>query len=842
MAQRHFYTWIHDTDGTKNDSFVPSSYISSYWNSLIFDVNHRTIWHQGMPYGNAYPGTASYGEVFNDIDNNVGKAAYGHAEGYHTTVTYIGSDNEYSAGAHAEGISTIGYAKAVHTEGVFTAAYAVGSHVEGLYNISYGSYSHAEGGSNTTYGTYSHAEGDGCIARGTSSHAEGSQTNAIKDYSHSEGNKTNASGESSHAEGSGSEATAMAAHAEGETTHATGRAAHAEGINTQSSGNYAHAENNNTVANGESSHAEGIGTIAWTQFSHAEGVETTANGEGSHVEGYKNKTTNNAKYSHVEGSSNTDNGLTNHIEGYNNSTIGLNATYTHVEGYENKDISGTAAHVSGYNNKNIGDRTSVSGQNNNVASSNSVVGGDKNIDKNGVNNFVVGNTNTLNSVNNGIVSGTTNKVTSSDNSIVSGNNNEVTGNNNLVLGVNTNIKSTNSIIIGEDNIILNDDIKEHNALVGKGLTVHNNYEMSIGKYNFSYWEGGDERSLDGKTTNTNNKNKTIFSLGIGDVDTRKNALDVRENGTAYLYNISYTWDNGWEEDKKAFPEGLYPIATTSYVLRHGVGMKNWIFDKAGNQAYTTAEYFNDYITPNNAYGPYSHAEGKQTYTYYTSTGGHAEGIGTQVRNEGEHASGKYNQSILGSTLFTIGSGQSTVSRSNQFTVYYGDGASDGIAKLQNDVVVANRSGVSATDESLNWYTTSKATYLWSGSYDNYTDMITSKGNADMNTIYFIEDGDANDRNDFVTKDDITYIIEKMNAATDQKIHGVVKSASSIQTSDPLLSVIANSCSAPADTTYIWTGSDTEYDNIKSSIDEILSDESNVSYWIVKNMQFVIHNR
>ena len=62
MANKLFYTYIHGTD-YKNDSFVPDKMIYSYWDSLIFDVNHRTIWHQGMPFGNVYPGTLSYGEI-----------------------------------------------------------------------------------------------------------------------------------------------------------------------------------------------------------------------------------------------------------------------------------------------------------------------------------------------------------------------------------------------------------------------------------------------------------------------------------------------------------------------------------------------------------------------------------------------------------------------------------------------------------------------------------------------------------------------------------------------------------------------------------------------------------
>ena len=178
MANKLFYSYIHGTD-YKNDSFVPSKMIYSYWDSLIFDVNHRTIWHQGMPFGNVYPGTLSYGEIFNDLQNNIALGAYSHAEGY----------------------STIAKSNYSHAEGYKTFVNGVNGHVEGNSSYSLGENSHAEGNFSYSKGINSHAEGDKSEAQGRNSHAEGFITYAIGEDSHAEGNNTYAKAKGSHSEG-----------------------------------------------------------------------------------------------------------------------------------------------------------------------------------------------------------------------------------------------------------------------------------------------------------------------------------------------------------------------------------------------------------------------------------------------------------------------------------------------------------------------------------------------------------------------------------------------------------------------------------------------------------------
>ena len=161
MSNKLFYSYIHPEVpvGDIYNSYIPVSYMAAYYDSLVFDVNHRTIWHEGMPYGNVYPGTVAYGEVFNDIDNNIARGRYSTAEG--------GISYAFGSYSHAEGYAT----------------YATGdfSHAEGYVTIAYASYSHTEG-----YKTYVHgiihdynedaSENIKNVIDGFGSHAEGGQT------------------------------------------------------------------------------------------------------------------------------------------------------------------------------------------------------------------------------------------------------------------------------------------------------------------------------------------------------------------------------------------------------------------------------------------------------------------------------------------------------------------------------------------------------------------------------------------------------------------------------------------------------------------------------------------
>lgn len=136
---------------------------------------------------------------------------------------------------------------------------------------------------NTTNGAF--AEGDRNIndggtirkmpsATGVMAHAEGVNSSASARAAHAEGTNTVASGVDAHAEGSGSQATASHTHAEGQSTKASQNSAHAEGNATQAAAHYSHAEGDSTITSGSAAHAEGMNTSAEDNAAHAEGISS----------------------------------------------------------------------------------------------------------------------------------------------------------------------------------------------------------------------------------------------------------------------------------------------------------------------------------------------------------------------------------------------------------------------------------------------------------------------------------------------------------------------------------------------------------------------------------------
>ena len=195
------------------------------------------------------PGTASFAEVFNDIDNNVASGNYSHAEGNSTTA--------YGASSHAEGqsrrvsLTLTGEANAT----TYTLSAANSNIKVGLiinYDTVYAEITAYDSTAltvtvdktlSTTALASAGAELVLGIAYGTASHSEGYYTTASGAFSHAEGFHTTASNQRSHAEGSG----------------------------TIASGNSSHAEGRNTIASGGASHAEGSGTIAGSGHQHVQG-------------------------------------------------------------------------------------------------------------------------------------------------------------------------------------------------------------------------------------------------------------------------------------------------------------------------------------------------------------------------------------------------------------------------------------------------------------------------------------------------------------------------------------------------------------------------------------------
>ena len=130
-------------------------------------------------------------------------------------------------------------------------------------------------GNAEAYGEMSTAEGRSSLAVGIRSHAEGTKTVTVGSNAHSEGMQSVARGDHSHAEGI--------------LTQANGVASHAEGNETLASQNQSHAEGQKTVASGYASHAEGERTSAKANGAHSEGADTVAEGYASHAEGISTK-------------------------------------------------------------------------------------------------------------------------------------------------------------------------------------------------------------------------------------------------------------------------------------------------------------------------------------------------------------------------------------------------------------------------------------------------------------------------------------------------------------------------------------------------------------------------
>ena len=864
MANKLFYTYIHGTD-YKNDSFVPSKMIYSYWDSLIFDVNHRTIWHQGMPFGNVYPGTLSYGEIFNDLQNNIALGTYSHAEGYSTIAKsnyshaegyktfvdgvngHVEGNSSYSLGenSHAEG--SFSYSKGInsHAEGDKSEAQGRNSHAEGFITYAIGEDSHAEG--NNTYaqakGSHSegnitkveqeaengHAEGYNTIVSAKNAHAEGNTTKAIGENSHvegynskatsinshAEGSYTTAASENSHAEGYKSQATSTNTHAEGNTTQATGENSHSEGYNTEAKAKNTHAEGNHTISAGENSHTEGAETGVYSPYAHAEGNTNTINtlSDSSHIEGSNNRISF-SKSSHVEGDSNVNGGnigvITNshysHVEGLNNYNYSINS---HVEGKDTYNF-GKESHIEGVGNLNYAHTSHIEGYANTIGKSIGDtkyvhVGGNNNtVYPNSENNVIYGSSNKVK----GIYSEVNGKLINSyaNYSVLRGSSLEINSKD-----IENNQKGIDFVNVSGDNITVRENAT-YGFAHGSHITLQSPYEVGFGRYTYSHLEGPNK-----------DKQNTIFMIGNGGPGNESNALDVRENGISYLYKGIYTWDyvEDYPYSTVANNESSYcitkrqlaQVATVTYVMRNSAGRRNFYplddptNPETANPRFIGAEYFNNYgdtySSPNNAYANFCHAEGWGTYCHTGASYSHAEGCGTETRNPGEHASGNWNKSS-DNTLFSVGWGTNNIDRSNAFEIKR-EPTSDGIAFIDKKPIVT--SILNGTGP----------TYMWKGYYADYIKIKQ----VDPNTLYFIYDGDASTRNDFISIDQMDDIVNrKVEEKFKQYTQGILYNANY----NPKFTEHGGD----SNFSYVWTGDITDFAGLGS----LANDDNTV--FIIRN--------
>lgn len=229
-------------DVIEKNANIPSDFLTANSiNGIVTDPENRTIWINGMPFGNAYTTPISkntsddsfHAEIFNDYGNtdntvstlNITDTGVNKLGKISDTVsrqnTFTTVEFEQLLKNDGSDININNFINTVETTDTTTG------HI-----ITASDYSHAEGYSNTiTNSKIAHVSGAKNIAKDAS-------------YSHIEGIFNKASGEGSHIEGfhNTTQEKALFSHAEGLYTDATSIASHTEGIGTITANVGEHAE------------------------------------------------------------------------------------------------------------------------------------------------------------------------------------------------------------------------------------------------------------------------------------------------------------------------------------------------------------------------------------------------------------------------------------------------------------------------------------------------------------------------------------------------------------------------------------------------------------------------
>lgn len=333
------------------------------------------------------------------------------------------------------------------------------------------------------------------------------------------------SGYQSHAEGNNTQATNNQTHAEGNNTVASGYQAHAEGDGTHATGSKSHAEGSSTEATGDESHAEGDSTHATGYYSHAEGSSTYATGSTSHAEGGSCRA--DGSYSHAEGSNTTASSFGSHAEG-SNSQVLTNSDASHAEGY-NTRASGTASHSEGYNTKAQAQYSHVEGYY---------------------------------------------CETSGNASHAQGHYAKAKSNHSSANGYYVETEAVYETSFGMYNKTINDgsNIPWYSAsyvsyAVGDKVKVSDDQTNSIYQCNTAITApAGEFDSSKWTVVGTyDGENPILFSVGNGEYGTRKNALEIRRDGTFYL--------NGIELPKPPSTDGTYALQCT---VSNGTISYTWV--------------------------------------------------------------------------------------------------------------------------------------------------------------------------------------------------------------------------------------------------------------------------
>lgn len=350
-------------------------------------------------------------------------------------------------------------------------------------------------------------------------------------------------------------------------------------------------------------------------------IKSTATGLMSHAEGSNTKA--NGRSSHAEGQETIASGYYSHSEGYKSKA---QKGTCHAEG-NNTTASGDAAHAEGYS-------TTASGKFAHAEGSSTQATGDS-AHTEGSYAIAIGSSSHA--------EGTRTKA--------NGNNSHTEGASTVTNGSNTHAE-------------------------GRFTKTLCNSEHAQGSYNVSHKATNSTSSFDGNAGNT------IHSIGIGTAeDARKNAVEVMQNGDAYLFGVG-NYDGVHIKGETGAPSGLKTLQETVNGKQDKLTAGQNIYIGGNTISAEGYEYFpNNSIITNGAScttdGESSHAEGYQCVTEQTAPYSHAEGWETVVRNQNEHAQGKHNVSHTvdatvtnheGNTIVSVGIGEDDANRKNAFEI------------------------------------------------------------------------------------------------------------------------------------------------------------------------------
>ena len=365
-------------------------------------------------------------------------------------------------------------------------------------------------------GNYSTVEGKGCVTGGTHSSYDltpDTADSSAGSYAHAEGRYTIASG-------------AQGSHAEGDRTLASGKQSHAEGASTVASGSYSHAEGGLTKATAGGAHSEGIYSIASGSYSHAEGQSTISSGVRCHAEGY---------YSRAIGS-------TSHAEGYRSLSVGF-ASHAGTD-----TVSYGARSFSAGGNKGV-DVFPVGAANSTTYTS----VWDTEFDP--VRN-AIGDTELCNILKISFISlkSESDKLIRITDASLSNNTLSFTTEETLsTTALNGSIEYWICFSIAYGDMSFSEN--SGNVSYGENSHAEGNYNIALGSSShaeglFTFTNNVSEHAegsynLSTKTSGTyGNAGNTQHSIGIGNSTTRKNAVEVMQNGDTYLYGVgSYNGTN-----------------------------------------------------------------------------------------------------------------------------------------------------------------------------------------------------------------------------------------------------------------------------------------------------------